>query len=146
MNPPADIDALIHEAEQRLIQREQRWRRDVQAFGHQLHVATRPQRLIRPALITAAVAAVLVLWPSSRRKAAAPLQRQHAAGPPPLARPALFALLAGIPWTRVLSHAWPLLPGHWQQRLNPATAASLLTFGLPLLERLMARRKADEPG
>lgn len=140
MNPSADIDALIAEAEQRLIRRQAQWRHDVQAFGHQLHESARPSRLIRPVLVTAAVAAVLLWWPKSRRRAA-PAPWQQVADPAPVARPALFALLAGIPWTRVFSHAWPLLPVRWRERLNPATTASLLTFGLPLLERFVSSRQ-----
>lgn len=144
MNPHADIDALIDEAEQRLIRREARWRHDVKALGHQLHEATtRPARLIRPALVAGAVAAVLLWWPKKSRGRPAPAASQQQAAAS-VARPALFALLAGIPWTRVLSHAWPMLPARWSQRLNPATAASLLTFGLPLLERFVARRRQPD--
>jgi hypothetical protein len=142
MNPHADIDALIDEAEQRLIRREARWRHDVKAFGHQLHESTRPSRLLRPALVAGAVAAVLLWWPKKSRGKPAPAASQQQAAAVP--RPALFALLAGIPWTRVLSHAWPMLPVHWRERLNPATAASLLTFGLPLLERFIARRRQPD--
>ncbi|HEY9110093.1 MAG TPA: hypothetical protein VIN58_25725 [Roseateles sp.] len=143
MNPHVDIDALIDEAERRLIRREARWRRDVKAFGHQLHEAARPARLIRPVLVAGAVAAVLLWWPKKSRSGPAPAASQQQAAAP-LPRPALFALLAGIPWTRVLSHAWPMLPDRWRERLNPATAASLLTFGLPLLERFIARRRPSD--
>lgn len=138
----ADIDTLVLLAEQRLIDREQRVRQSVRRFSRQLHDATRPERLAKPALIAGGVA----LWLMLRRRhprAAAAAPAGHPAVPA-AARPALFVLLAGIPWTRLLSHAWPLMPGRWRERLNPATAASLLTLGLPVLEGLLTRRRRDD--
>lgn len=142
----ADIDARILQAEQRLIAREENLRRGVTAFGDQVRETIRPARLLQPALLTAAVAVIVLWWPSRKSASAPASQQQHAAGTAAsVARPALFVLLAGIPWTRFLSHAWPMLPGRWRERLNPATAASALTFGLPLLEGWLTRRRRDEP-
>jgi hypothetical protein len=131
----ANIDTLILQAEQRLVEREERWRRDVGVFGRELHAATRPARLLKPALVGVAVLLALRPRPS-------PAVSSHAEPQAPAAPPALWALLAGIPWTRFLSHAWPMLPARWRERLNPATAASLLTLGLPVLEGLIARRRS----
>ena len=141
----ADIDARILLAEQQLIAREERLRRGLTTVGRQVHQATRPARLLQPALLTAAVAVIVLGWPSRKRAPAPASQQQPGTAAAAVARPALFVLLAGIPWTRFLSHAWPMLPGQWRERLNPATAASILTFGLPLLEGWLARRRRDEP-
>lgn len=141
----ADIDARILQAERRLIAREENVRRGVTAFGRQVHEATRPSRLLQPALLTAAVAVIVLGWPSRKAAPARSSQQQPGTAAAAVARPALFVLLAGIPWTRLLSHAWPLLSGRWREHLNPATAASILTFGLPLLEGWLTRRRHDEP-
>ncbi|WP_457424467.1 hypothetical protein [Roseateles sp. P5_E7] len=141
----ADIDARIWLAEEQLVAREARLRRGMTALGRQVHEATRPARLLQPALLTAAVAVIVLAWPSRKASPVRATQQQPGTAAAAVARPALFVLLAGIPWTRLLSHAWPLLPGRWRERLNPATAASMLTFGLPLLEGWLTRRRHDEP-
>lgn len=144
----ADIDARILQAEQKLIAREENLRRGVTGFGQQFRETMRPGRLLQPALLTAAVAVIVLAWPSRRKPAPAPTSQQQqpdaAAQAAKVARPALFVLLAAIPWTRFLSHAWPMLPSRWRDSLNPATAASALTFGLPLLEGWLAKRRRDE--
>ena len=43
-----------------------------------------------------------------------------------------------MPWVRLLGLAWPLLPAAWRARVNPATAATVLSVGLPLIERVLA--------
>ena len=140
----ADIDARILQAELRLVAREERLHRGVTALGRQVHQATRPSRLLQPALLTAAVAVIVLGWPSRKQAPAPASQQQPDTAAAAIARPALFVLLAGIPWTRLLSHAWPMLPGHWRERLNPAMAAGILTFGLPLLEGWLTRRRHDD--
>jgi apolipoprotein D and lipocalin family protein len=142
--PPVDLDDRILEVEQRLIAREAQLRRGVAALGQQLHTALQPRRLVRPAMVAALALGLLLGRPWRRRGAPAPAQPQpHGAAP--VVRPALIALLAGLPWARLLGQAWPLLPARWRGRVSPATAASVLRMGLPLLEHLFARRSSDEP-
>ena len=45
---------------------------------------------------------------------------------------------AGTPWAHWLALAWPLLPGAWRARISPASAATLVSVGLPLAQRLLA--------
>ncbi|MCE4553108.1 hypothetical protein [Pelomonas cellulosilytica] len=130
-----DIDAQIVRVEQRLIAREENLRRGVGRFGHELRDAFRPRRWLKPAL--AGAAGVALLWLLLRRRPAAasvaPVQA--------VARPALLALLAGLPWARLVDVIWPLLPERWRARMNPTTATQVLTVGLPVLGSLFGRQR-----
>lgn len=130
---PGDIDARILQVEQRLIAREENLRRGVAAFGEQLGETLKPRRLIKPALIAAGVAALL-LWRPARTAAAATV----AAAP---ARASAMAGLRGLPWMRLIGLALPLLPPQWRHRVSPGAATALITLGLPLVERLLGPRR-----
>ncbi|KQY88870.1 lipocalin family protein [Pelomonas sp. Root1444] len=133
---PDDIDARILRVEQRLIAREEGLRRGVAAFSEQLgEKLKKPRRLIKPALIAAGVATLLLWRPT--RTAAAGAATAAAAAPP---RPAG----AGVPWVSLLGLAWPMLPARWRHRISPVTASTVITLGLPLLESLL-RAKRDQP-
>ncbi|MEO6276499.1 hypothetical protein [Roseateles sp.] len=132
---PGDIDARILRVEQRLMAREERLRRGANRFGRQLDEAMQPRRFIKPALI-AAGAAALLLWRRPARIAAGTAPVVAAAA----AKPAVFALLAGLPWSRLVHMAWPMLPERWRRQVSPATATSLLAVGLPLLGSLFTPR------
>jgi apolipoprotein D and lipocalin family protein len=134
--PPGDIDARILQVEQRLIAREENLRRGATAFSAQLGDTLKPRRLLKPALITAGVAALL-LWRPARTAAAT------AAAP---ARASAAAGLRGVPWVRLLGLAWPLLPAHWRHRISPGAASAIVAVGLPLAEALFGpRREAADP-
>jgi apolipoprotein D and lipocalin family protein len=45
---------------------------------------------------------------------------------------------AGMPSAHWLALAWPLLPAAWRARISPASAATLVSVGLPLAQRLLA--------
>jgi apolipoprotein D and lipocalin family protein len=135
--PPGDIDARILQVEQRLIAREENLRRGATAFSAQLGDTLKPRRLLKPALITAGVAALL-LWRPARTAAAT-----AAAAP---ARASAATGLRGVPWVRLLGLAWPLLPAHWRHRISPGAASAIVAVGLPLAEALFGpRREAADP-
>jgi apolipoprotein D and lipocalin family protein len=138
--PPGDLDARILQVEQRLIAREENLRRGVAAFSEQLGETLKPRRLLKPALIAAGVAALL-LWRPSRAAAAtvaaAPARASAAAG---------LHGLRGVPWVRLLGLAWPLVPAHWRHRISPGAASAIVAVGLPLVEALFgARRETPDP-
>lgn len=139
--PHADIDTRILAAEHRLLARQQRLGCGMAAVHQQLHAALRPQRLARPALLAAAgVAAAWATWWLAHRRPQA--GGRAASVPTPaagMARPALVALLAGLPWSRVAAQAWPLLPSRLRAHVSPAALGSALKLGLPLIEGLLAR-------
>ncbi|MDR7268642.1 apolipoprotein D and lipocalin family protein [Pelomonas saccharophila] len=127
-SPERDIEARILHVEQRLVAREARLRAGAQDLAGRLRQSLQPRRLLLPAgSIVLGVAALLAL------------RRRPAATPP---SPILAGALLDIPWLRVLGLAWPLLPSRWRQRVSPATASSVVTLGLPLVEGLLSRRRA----
>lgn len=127
-----DIDVRIALAEQRLVAREQHLCRSVKAFNRQLGAALQPRRLIKPALIGAAgIGLLLLLRRRSPRPAAAAGAVASAASA--ATRPAVFALLASLPWTRVVSMAWPHVPESWRRGVSLATVTDMVSLGLPLL-------------
>ncbi len=131
-----DIDTRILLVEQRLIAREERLHRGLSDLVGEARRRLQPRRLIAPiggALLAAL--ALRALWRSP-----APAQRAAAAG-----HAAPDGSAAEVPWVRLLGLAWPLLPARWRDRVNPAVASSVLTLGLPLLERLLAGRRARPP-
>lgn len=137
-SPPShvDLDARILRVEQRLIARQQKLCRGVAILSGQLHQALSPKRLLLPAAGTLlGVAALLSLL---RRPLRLPAMPADSAGS---ARPA--GMPVEIPWVRMLGLAWPMLPARWRNRVSPATASSLVTLGLPLLERLLGTRRAQ---
>lgn len=132
-----DIDARILEVEYRLIAREEQLRRGVNALGSQLRDTLNPRRLLVPAAGAAlGLAALVALW-----------RRPHLA-PAPIA-PSAQGQPAGvpveIPWVRLLGLAWPMLPERWRDRVSPATASTVVTLGLPVIERLIGSRRAATP-
>lgn len=142
-----NLDERILRVEQRLIAREEQLRRGVHAFGRRLEQALQPRRLVKPALIgLAGLAALLVLprlLPRRPRRAlrqAAPQAGEAAAA---VAKPAaLFALLASLPWNRLLGSVWPALPQKLRERVSPETVGSMITVALPLLESVSTWRRA----
>jgi apolipoprotein D and lipocalin family protein len=129
---PADIDVRIVQAEQRLVARQARLRHGVTAFNRQLGEALQPCRLLRPALIaSAAVALMLLLRRRAPRHAAAPGAVASAASA--ATRPAVFALLAALPWPRVVGLAWPHVPERWRRGVSLATVTDIVSLALPLL-------------
>jgi hypothetical protein len=126
--PELSLDERIRRAELRLIAREDRIRRRTDQIGRRLHDALEPRRYVAPAA-GIAVASWLVwtlLSRSRRRPVAAQAAAAHAATVPRLG--------SELPWMHLLPLVWPLLPLAWRARVNPATAATLLSLGLPLLE------------
>lgn len=133
----ADIDARILAAEHRLVARQQRLGCGMAAVHQQLQAVMRPQRLVRPVLFVMAGVAVATWWLAHRRPRSG---AQVACAPAPaVARPALAALLAGLPWSRWVAQAWPLLPARLRAHVSPAALGGALKLGLPLVEGLLAR-------
>jgi lipocalin len=122
--PDDDLDAQIQRVEQRLIDREQRLRHGTASLARDLRRTLKPQRLALPVASTVLGAAALVSL----------LRRPRGMPPPP--RPTSGAA-AGLPLMQLVGLAWPLLPQRWRDRMGPATATSVLTIGLPLLQRFI---------
>lgn len=127
-----DLDERIRLAEQRLIARDETLRRRFGLLGTRAKDLLQPRRLLAP--LAGGAVALGALWWMWRglgpRMAPAPV-----ASPPRPVKPQL-------PWVSLLGLAWPLLPRHWRSRVSPATASTAIAFGLPLVERLLARRHA----
>ena len=134
--PPPDasgaraIDDRIRAVEQRLIARERALVVRFADLGRRVRHASRPRRLVSPVLGIGVAA--LVLWGLLRRlrPPVEALREGHA-------EPAR-AGFAGTPWAHWLALAWPLLPRAWRARVSPATAATLVSLGIPLAQRLLA--------
>lgn len=125
--PEPDIEARILHVEQRLVAREARLRQGGQDLAGRLRRTLQPSKLLLPAgSVVLGIAALLSL-------------RRRPASPP---APVPAAAWVDIPWLRLLGLAWPLLPPRWRRRVSPATASSVVTLGLPLVEGLLGRRRA----
>lgn len=133
--PAADIDARIVQAEQRLIAREEHLRRGFTSFNRQLGAAMQPRRLLKPALIAAAGIGLLLVLRRRATRHAAP-SGAVASAAAAATRPAMFALLSALPWTRVVSLAWPHVPERWRRGVSLATVTDMVSLGLPLLGSL----------
>lgn len=129
-----DIDARILLVEQRLLSRQARLREGATALSEHVSDALQPRRFIKPGLIAAAVAALVLLRP--RRAVAA----QAIGG-----GNGLRSTLRGLPWVRLLGLAWPLLPARWRGRVPPAAASGFVAMGLPLLEGLLDGHRKHPP-
>lgn len=130
--PVGDLEARIQAAEGRLVARERDLQRRASGIGQRVRAATRPGRLVVPALGMLAGGAALwwALRPSRRVPPAQPAARA------PVPRPAPPRHEGGeLPWASLLGLAWPLLPAPWRARVSPTTAATLIGVGLPLLQR-----------
>ena len=130
---PLPLDERIRRAELRLIAREDTLRRRIDRLGHRLHEVTRPKRFIAPAIGgLVALVAIGLMWRGRGRPVAA--RSARAGGVDPRAA----GERSDVPWVRMLGLAWPLLPAAWRSRVNPTAAATVLSIGLPVLERLVA--------
>jgi hypothetical protein len=152
------IDERIRRAELRLIAREDALRTRYGLLRERLASAARPARLLAwPGLgVAGGVLALLIVWRRLGRQARQDRQirrarerqadhgaaREAAAGRRhrhPGARP---RGRGELPWVRMVAFVWPMLPARWRSHVSPGAAAALATFGVPLFERLMARRQA----
>lgn len=129
-----DLEARIRQAEERLIAREENLHRRAAHLLGRTRSALSPRRLLAPLL--GAGAAVGVLWWAFRGGRARP-QPAVAGGQPagPLAH-------GEVPWVRMVGLAWPLLPVAWRSRISPGMATAVVSLGLPLMERVLVRRRA----
>ncbi len=127
---PDDLDTQILHAELRLIAREEALRMRVNALSQRVAEVARPARFAGPAVGGGAL--VLALWSLWRGKSSTKKQMLSAAG---AARRTPTAG-SGIPWARLVSLVWPLLPLPWRSRVPAAAAHTLIDIGLPLVGRL----------
>lgn len=131
-----DLDTRIHAAEWRLIAREEGLRRGIAGLGARVREATRPRRLLVPAL--GALAAAAALWWALRGLRPAPQPARPAHGAPRHEG-------GELPWASLLGLAWPMLPAPWRARVSPTTATTLIGVALPIVQRLFERRPVPEP-
>jgi apolipoprotein D and lipocalin family protein len=130
LEPELSLDERIRRAELRLIAREDSLKRRIDLLGRRLHEVTQPQRYIAP-LVGGAVA-LAAMWLFWRGRV-----RPQASRVAAMSRPA-HGKMSDVPWVRLLGLAWPLMPTSWRSRVNPTTAATVLSVGLPLVERAFA--------
>lgn len=145
-----DLDTRILRVEQRLIAREENLRRGVKSFGARMGEALQPRRLVKPALIAVGGLAALLLLPRllpARHRHHLP--RRSPPGPDvgeaatAVAKPAaMFALLASLPWGRLLGAVWPMLPQKLRERVSPQTVGSAISVVLPLMESVNSWRRS----
>ncbi len=144
-----DLDTRIRRAEQDLIARDERVLRQVKALGQRLNRARDPRRWAVPA--GAAVVALAGAWWLWRRHGASSARgargahrqalesgpRVDHAGHAPLrgTGAALGLVGAGRLLMQWLPLVWPMIPPRWRPPVNPASASSLLAFGLQLARR-----------
>ena len=122
-----DLDERIHQAEQRLMAREQLLGRRVGALGQCLRQAVQPRRLVVP-LLGGAAALLATGWWAGRRTGGGARGEPAQSGPPPgPPQPA-----AEPWWASLVSLVWPLLPREWREQAGPA---AVLALGLGLVRR-----------
>ena len=131
-DPGLDLDARIRLAEQRVLARDAAFRARLALTGTRLQQATRPRNFIVPA--AAAGLAVLALAWALRGHRHAPA-KGYTTPPPPAG--------TEVPWIALAGLLWPLLPRTWSNRVSPATATTLMTVGLPLLQRAVFGSPAE---
>lgn len=129
-----DLEDLIRQAEERLIAREENLHRRVASLMGRTRGALRPRRLLAP--LAGAAAGIGVLWWTFRGGRARPLPPAAAGG-----RAASPLAQGEVPWVRLVGLAWPLLPLAWRSRISPGLATAIVSLGLPLAERVIARRR-----
>jgi apolipoprotein D and lipocalin family protein len=139
---PGDLEAQIRAAEQRLIAREEGLQRRLEGLGARVREATRPSRLLVPAL--GVLAAGAALWWALRRLRPA-LPGAAPSFPAAPQRDAARHEGGELPWASLLGLAWPMLPAPWRARISPTTATTLIGVGLPILQRLFESRPAPAP-
>ena len=140
-----DLDTRIRRAEQDLIARDERVLRQVKALGQRLRRASDPRRWAVPAAAAAvALGGAWWLWrhhgPSASARPREPARgrwRQHESDHAPLraAGAALGLAGAGRLLMQWLPLVWPMIPARLRPPVNPASATSLLAFGLQLARR-----------
>jgi apolipoprotein D and lipocalin family protein len=137
-----DLDTRIARAEQRLLLREAQWLGNLESLTTSVQHSLHPLQLAKPVL-GAGFAAASLWWAMRRRRGvrrgAHGVQGDHAGAQ---ASAAAHGRAFELPWVRLLGLAWPLMPARLRDRVNPATASTVLSLGLPLAERLLARRVA----
>ena len=132
--PDIDLDTRISVVEQRLIAREQRLLSQVQGLRQRATQAVAPRALLLK-VAGVSVAGAALVWALRRGGRGGDHGVNHAN------RPA--AAHVGGPSQLLLSllpMAWPMLPARWRTRVSPATAATVLSVAVPLIQRLRASR------
>lgn len=129
--PEASLEERIQAAEARLVAREQDLVQRWQQMSRRVRLSLSPRRWARPAAIGAV--ALVGAWLLLRR----PSRPMPLRTPPAAALRPRASVARGRPlWLRSLVMLWPMLPAPWRSRVSPGTAAAVMTFGLPLAERL----------
>jgi len=141
-----DLDSRIRRAERELIERDERVMHQVKVLGQRLRRARDPRRWAVPVAGTvAALATAWWLWrrygPSATLGRQAPAETARGTPAPGHggglrgAGAALGLVGAGRLLMQWLPVVWPMIPARWRPPVNPASAASLLAFGLQLARR-----------
>jgi apolipoprotein D and lipocalin family protein len=143
-----DLDTRIRRAEQRLLANEARWLGEFEALTEGVQRTLHLGHLLKPVL-GAGLAAAGAWWALRKRSGAvrgrAADEAIHGAGGR-AARPATRGAVSGafdLPWVQMLGAAWPLMPARVRDRVSPAMASTVLSLGLPVAERLLAKGRAQ---
>jgi apolipoprotein D and lipocalin family protein len=139
-----DLDTRIRRAEQQLVERDERVLGHVKSLGHRVRRMADPQRWAAP--VAGGAAVLLTAWWLWRRQAHAPRRAPAVQTPDHSmdgaravrgAGAALGIVGAGRLLMQMLPVVWPLIPVRWRPNFNPASATSMLAFGLALARRRM---------
>lgn len=126
---PVELDAQIALVEQRLIDRERVLRENLGRLRARASSALQPRRMVLPAAAAGAAAVGLWWWARGGAAGLATARREATTERSAAGRPA--------PWVHWLALGWPLLPQRWRQRISPTTAATIVSIGMPLAEKLL---------
>ena len=135
-----DLEAQIALAEQAVIARDSRIRRN---FGQVTHRVKREAIKHAGGGLLVALATLGLAWWMNRRN---PPAQAAAAAPPPEAPSPFEHLLreAGLSLAGMLPLLWPMLPRGLRRHVSPGTASTLLTFLAPWLGRIFRRRRRSQ--
>jgi hypothetical protein len=138
--PQGTLDERITLAEQRLVAREQSLRHGAQALLQRAQEATKPRRMLRPALY--ALGALVLVWGAARLMRRKPAAERPGTPAASAATPvgSSVSRFGEVPWVRAAAPLWPFLPVAWRGRMGPDAASILVAVGLPLAGLLFKKR------
>ena len=115
-----DLDERIIAAEQQLLARQHRLRREWTALGEHVTATLKPRQMLGPA---AGLAAALMAMRQLRH------QKTSAT--------------TGMGWLQLAGLAWPMLPERWRAKV-PVRLVEMAALAAPLLAPLIARRRGKK--
>lgn len=129
-DPSPDLETRIRLAERAVIERDRRVRR---RGGELVQRIERGAKRGVVAALLAGVAALGLGWTAPARGLGAAPPRGPGPGPG-------AASTSPAAWAALVPLVWPWLPPTWRRRVSPATAALVVSVGLPMVRALLPAR------